>query len=194
MATFGFEEVQIGIHEGDTETITQVFTLNAEDGGVIDAKLNGLQAQANTLFASNVPFYVSAVGTGTPKLDLSIADLSDEIIAAISGANLENGILKLGSKAVAPYVSVILKTKGIKDDDIYIGLLKGKFGHPDAVSLKTAEDKGQEADTSDGQISGSFVNRKLDGYVYGKARSSAQGFSFEQFRSFVFHGYVPPAA
>jgi len=190
MATLGFEEVMIGIHDGDTETIKTVYTINAQEGGTIEAKLSGLQAQANTLYASNVPFFVSAVGTGTPKLDLDTADLSDEVIAAISGATFENGVIKLGADTVAPYVSVILKTKGLKNDDIYIGLLKGVFGHPDGADLKTAEDKGQEADTTDGSLSGSFVSRKLDGLVYAKGRTSNTGFDFEQFKSFVFNGYT----
>jgi phi13 family phage major tail protein len=191
MATLGFEEIMLGIHDGDTEVIDTVYTINASSGGAIEAKLSGLQAQANTLYASNVPFYVSAIGTGTPQLDLSTADLSDEILAAISGATLENGIIKLGSKSAAPYVSVILKARGLKDDDIYIGLLKGKFGHPDGANLKTAEDKGQEPDTTDGQMTGSFVNRKFDNYVYAKGRTSATGFTFAAFQTFVFNGYTP---
>lgn len=192
MATFGFEEIQIGIHDGETETITKVFTINAKEGGAIEAKLSGLQAQVNTLFASNVPFHASATGTGTPKLDLDIADLSEEATAAISGAVMEAGVIKLGSKTNAPYVSVILKSKGMKSDDIYIALLKGKFGHPDGANLKTAEDKGQEADTTDSSLSGTFVNRKLDGFAYFKGRTSNKDFTLEAFKSLVFKGYTPP--
>ncbi len=189
MATLGFEQAIIGIHDGDTENVTKLITVDAEEGGAIEAKLSGLSPQVNTIYASNVPFHVDASGTGTPQLELSTADLSDEAAAAISGAIYEDGILKLGEKANPPYVSVLLKTSGIKNDDIYIALLKGKFGHPDGADLKSAEDKGKEADTTDSSLTGSFVNRKLDSFVYFKTRSSNPDFDLDTFKKLVFNGY-----
>lgn len=185
MATLGFEEVIIGIHEGDTETIKKEYVINATVGGAIEAKVSGLQAEVNTLYASNVPFFASSIGTGTPKLDLDTADLSDEIVAALSGATVEKGIIKLTAKSAAPYVSVILKAQGLHGDDIYIALPKGKFGHPDGANLKSAEDKGQEPDTSDGSLSGSFVARKSDGLVYAKGRTSVTEFTFAEFKELI---------
>lgn len=193
MATLGFEQVKIGIHDGDTETINKVYTINASNGGAIEAKLSGLQAEVNTLYASNVPFFASSVGTGTPKLDLDTADLSDEIIASLSGATIgEDGIVKLTAKSTAPYVSVILKAQGLSGEDIFIALPKGKFGHPDGLDLKSAEDKGQEPDTTDGSLSGSFVARKLDGLVYAKGRSNVTGFTEKAFEELIFNGYTAP--
>lgn len=185
MATLGFEEVIIGIHDGETEKIDKEFVINAAAGGAIEAKLSGLQAEVNTLFASNAPYFASSIGTGTPKLDLDTADLSDEVIAAISGATIEAGVIKLTAKSAAPYVSVILKAQGLAGDDVYIALPKGKFGHPDGVNLKTGEDKGQEPDTTDGSLSGSFVARKSDGLVYAKGRTSVKEFTFDTFKTMI---------
>lgn len=190
MATLGFKSIEIGIHDGDTENVTKIFKIDAEEGGAIEAKLSGLAAQVNALWASNVPFHVDASGTGTPQLEVSAADLTEEIAAAISGATFEDGILKLGKDAKAPYVSVLLEADGIKNDSIYIALLKGKFGHPDGADLKTGDDKGKEADTTDSSFTGQFVNRKLDGYTYFKTRSSNPDFDLTAFRSLVFNGYT----
>ncbi|AVD56211.1 MULTISPECIES: major tail protein [Heyndrickxia] len=189
MATLGFKSVEFGIHDGDTEIVKKIYKLDANEGGTIEAKLSGLGAQINALYASNVPFFVDASGTGTPQLEFTAADLSEEIAASISGAVYENGILKLGKDAKAPYVSVLLEADGIKNDSIYIALLKGKFGHPDGVDLKTGDDKGKEADTTDSALTGQFVNRKLDGFTYFKTRSSNTDFDLQTFRSLVFNGY-----
>lgn len=193
MATLGFEEVLIGILD-ENEKVTQIHTINAQQGGAIEAKISGLQPATNTLYASNVPFYVSAVGVSNPKLELDTADLSEEVVASIAGAEFENGIIKLGANTVAPYCGVILKTKGLNNDDIYIALTKGKFGHPDGFDLKTGEDKGQEPETTGDSLAGEFVARHSDSIVYAKGRSSLQGFDLESFKEFVFPGYslLPP--
>lgn len=190
MATLGFEEVTFGIHDGETEVIKKLYTVNAAEGGAISLKISGLAPEAQTIYASNVPFYAGMTGVGTPKCDIETADLSDEVLAAISGALYEDGVIKAGANTVAPYVTVMAKTKGLANDDIYVALLKGKFGVPDAMELATGEDKGLVPNTTDGTLSGTFVNRKLDNFTYFKARSSAEGFILDTFRTLVFNGYV----
>jgi phi13 family phage major tail protein len=143
----------------------------------------------NTVYASNIPFYVSAQGVSSPKLDLDIADIPEDVLNAITGVTVENGIAKIGSKTQPPYVAVILKTSGANGDDIYIGLTKGKFGYPE-LDLKTAEDKGVELNTD--SISGEFIARS-DSFVYAKGRTSQQGFTPESFKQFIFKGYTEQA-
>jgi len=189
VATLGFEEVQIAILN-DQEQVVKVHKINAQVGGAVEAKISGLAPTTNTVYASNVPFYVSAVGVSNPKLELNTADLTEEMIADISGAKTnENGITTLGADTVAPYCAVIMKTKGLANDDIYIALAKGKFGHPDGFDLKTGEDKGQEADTTDGALTGEFVARHSDGIVYAKGRTSTQGFTVSAFTQLLFPGW-----
>lgn len=185
MATLGFEQVMIGIMDKD-ENVTKVHTIDAKNGGTIEGKIGGLAPSMNVTYASNVPFFVSAVGTGQPQLDLDVADLPDEVVADITGATVENGITKIGATTVAPYVAVILKAKGASGDDVFVSLLKGKFGHPD-LDLKTGDDKGQELSTD--SLSGQFIARE-DGLVYAKGRTGAADFTFEEFKAFVFPGYT----
>jgi phi13 family phage major tail protein len=187
MATLGFESVMFGIMD-ENENTTQVYTIDAQKGGTIEAKISGLGATMNTVYASNIPFYVSAQGVSSPKLDLDIADIPEDVLNEITGVLVENGIAKIGSKTQPPYVAVILKTSGANGDDIYIGLTKGKFGYPE-LDLKTAEDKGVELNTD--SISGEFIARS-DTFVYAKGRTSQQGFTPESFKQFIFKGYTEP--
>jgi len=185
MATLGFESVMFGVMD-ENENTTEVYTIDAQKGGAIEAKLSGLGANMNTIYASNIPFYVSAQGVSSPKLDLDIADIPEDVLNAITGVTVENGIAKLGSNTRPPYVAVILKAKGAQGDDIYIGLTKGKFGYPD-LDLKTGDDKGVELSTD--SITGEFIARS-DTFVYAKGRTSDQNFQFDTFKQFIFKGYV----
>ncbi|MEZ0117815.1 UNVERIFIED_ORG: phi13 family phage major tail protein [Heyndrickxia coagulans] len=187
MATLGFDRAYIGVLDGNEKT-TKVFTIDAKAGGTIEAKISGLGANMNTVHASNIPFFISAQGTSSPKLDLDIADIPEECLNAITGATVENGIAKIGANTQPPYVAVILQTKGANGDDIYIGLTKGKFSHPD-LDLKTGDDKGTELSTD--SISGEFIARS-DSYVYAKGRTGQTGFTDSAFKSFIFKGYNEP--
>lgn len=187
MATLGFDQVQIGIMD-DQENVTNVHTIDAKAGGAIEAKLSGLGATMNTVYASNVPFFVSAQGVSSPKLELDVADIPEEALNEITGAVVENGIAKIGANTVPPYVAVILKAKGANGDDIFVGLTKGKFAYPD-LDLKTGDDKGVELSTD--TISGEFIARS-DSFVYAKGRTSQTGFTEEEFKSFIFKGYANP--
>ncbi len=186
MATLGFQKVHIGIFD-ETETITKVHVLDAQEGGAISAKVSGLGAPMNTVWASDVPFYVDASGTGQPTLELNIADIPEDVLNEITGAKVENGIAKIGANTTPPYVAVILETKGTKSDTIYISLLKGVFSY-DEVNLATGEDKGKELQTD--TITGNFVARSSDALVYAKGRTSTQSFTEEAFKTFVFPGYT----
>ncbi|WZY00363.1 major tail protein [Bacillus sp. FSL W7-1360] len=186
MASVGFDGIKIGIHDGDTEQIKEVIDITAE-AGAIEAGVSGLGAPVNTTYANNAPFYVSAIGTGTPELTLQVVDLGTEVVNKILGVKVENGIEKLGAKTVAPYISIILSAATRTGSDLYLALLKGKMSYPDQ-SLATSTDKGAELNTD--EISGTFVARRSDGYAFWKARSDTEGFTLEAFEKDVFQGYV----
>ncbi|MDD0822659.1 MULTISPECIES: major tail protein [Bacillus] len=186
MASIGFDGIQVGIHEGDTEIVKEVIDITTE-AGAIEAQISGLGAQMNTTYANNVPFYVSAVGTGTPELTLQVADLGSEVVNKILGVTYENGIEKLGANTEAPYISIVLKSKARSGADLYIALLKGKMAYPDQ-NLATSTDSGAELNTD--EITGTFQARKLDKQVLFKARSDNEGFTKEEFDRLVFHGYT----
>ncbi|GAB4073672.1 hypothetical protein GCM10028778_11750 [Barrientosiimonas marina] len=182
MSTIGFESIDIGIMDED-ENITDTYTLDKQSGGAINASISGLGAEMSTVYASNAPFYISALGTGQPELELQVADIPDDVLSKISGADEDaDGIMKLGDKTQPPFAAVVLKTQGMGGDDIYVSLLKGKFQFPDQ-SMSTVNDSG--AEPSEDTITFNGVSRNSDGYVYAKTRSSNTNFSESSFRDFA---------
>lgn len=191
MATVGFESIKIGILD-DNEKVIQSFDINASKGGAINAKFSGLGATMKKTFASNVPFYVAAQGVSDAKLELQIADIPEDALAAITGATEnDNGITVIGSETRPPYVAVMCKTASKEGGDIYVSMLKGKFSYPE-TELKTNEDQGPDLQTD--TISGDFVARNSDSAVYAKGRSDAEGFTKEAYETFVFPAPAVPGA
>ncbi|EIT85908.1 phage major tail protein [Fictibacillus macauensis ZFHKF-1] len=182
MATVGFEKAYIGILDKDGYA-TKVHEINAMEGGAIDAKISGLGAAMNTTYASNVPFHVSAQGTSNPKVDLSVADLPSKVYTDIMGAEKgEDGIIKIGAKTRPPYVALILKSADKDGNGLYLGFTKGKFTQ-DGGELKTQEDKGVELQTD--SITGEFIARGSDEYVFGKGSTADPGFTPEKFKQWI---------
>lgn len=189
MANLGFESAKVGIQDA-TGKVLKVLSFDAKKGGAIDAKITGLAAEAVKVNASNIPFYVSQKGTGDIKLDLTLFDVTDEEMADLTGAKYEDGVLSIGKDTAAPYVTVLLQTAGIKDDDIYIALTKGKLAY-DGDELKTNEEKGNEPGSV--ALSGEFIADGSTGYSYLKTRSTNEGFTEEDWLKRVFPGYTAPA-
>lgn len=187
MATLGFKKIRIGILD-DEEKVTKVYEMDAKKGGAIEAKITGLAPETTKLPASNVNFYVSSSGTGDTKLSLGIADLQDDALAAIVGAQVDKGIMKIDDKTKAPYVAVILETEGLNNEPIYIALTKGKFSR-DGDELKTGDSKGKEVNTD--SLEGEFISRGFDGLVYAKGRQKAVEFDYKEFEALIFNGYTP---
>lgn len=188
MATIGFQEVHFAVLD-DNEQVTETFVVNAKKGGAINMKFSGLSPQNNVVYASDGPFHIASSGTSSPKAEIGIADLPPELEEAISGATKNaDGIVTVGKNTTPPYVAVFGKTKGLKGDDIYMGLTKAKFGLPDGAELSTTEDKGPEVNTD--TLSGEGVDRGLDDVAFAKGRTADTDFTYEKYRQFMFPGEV----
>ncbi len=184
MATVGFDSIEFGILD-ENEVVTKRHIVNASAGGAISAGITGLGTNMTTTYASNVPFYVSAQGTGEPKLELEIGDIPADVLADLTGLNVDatTGIGTIGANNKPPYVAVILKSKDKEGKAIYISLLKGKFTY-DGDNLKTGDANGAELQTD--KISGTFIARALDSNVYAKGREAVTGFTYTAFEDLVF--------
>lgn len=168
------------------DKVVKEFEVNAAQGGAIGAKLTGIGATNNTVFASNGAFYVAAQGVSSPKLALDIADLYPELYKAMTGsATTDEGYVTIGTDTKPAYMSIVLETNDKDGNSLYIGLMKGKFTAPDE-ELKTAEDKGVELQTD--SVEGDFVARSKDGLVVAKASTATEGVTLEAFKEFVFGG------
>lgn len=187
MATVGFESIEFGILD-ENEQVTKKYTVNGGSGGAISAGISGLGANMTVTYASNIPFYVSAMGTSEPKLELEIADIPEAVLQALTGAEVDptTGASTIGAKTRPPYVAVNLKSSDKEGKAIYISLLKGKFTY-DGDNLKTGESNGTELQTD--KISGTFVAR-ADELVYAKVRETATNFDETAYKAFVFPSAV----
>ncbi|WP_445505820.1 major tail protein [Niallia sp. 03091] len=184
MATVGFEKVIINVLDDNEKVITdKKFVLDGKNNGngTVEANITGLAAQLQKIYASNMAIDVSGKGAGDAKIDLSIYDLPDDCLAAVTGLVKEGGIYKLGKDTKAPFCSVECLSADRKGNPIHIALLKVKFGMPDN-DLKTNDNNEQ---VTQDKITGDAVSRASDGFVYGKAKEGDTDWSAESWESFV---------
>lgn len=183
MASVGFDKVIITVLDANEKATAQQFTLDGKTNknGVVEANIQGLAPTMTKVYASNMAIDVSSKGTGDVKMDLSVYNLPDDCMAAITGMQKVNGIYQLGKDNQAPYCSVDCISEDVNGNVLHVALLKGMFGAPDHdlksndANVQTAQDK----------ISGDFISRSADGLVYGKANEGDVDFKSDTWESFV---------
>lgn len=166
MALVGFEKAVITVQGAEPQT----FTIDKTGGGTIEASISGLSVDQTTVYASNVPIYVSAKGIGEISASLNVFDLfNDGVYDAILGIEKDSdGISIVGEDTEPPYVSLVLVTSTPSGKDMFLGLTKGRFSHPE-IALNTTEAGGTEPNTE--TIEGSFVTDSR-GFAYMSALES----------------------
>lgn len=190
MATVGFNSVRIAVLDANEKSLpSKTYTIDKTAGGAIEGAVTGLAAAQNVVYASNVPFYVSSKGAGDVKLALTVADLEglpagalDDILGRTQDPATK--ISTVGQDTEAPYCAVELITQDKDGNDLYVGLLKGKFSF-DGDDPKSTDNNG--AVLSSDVLNGSFVSRS-DGKVYAKGRE------VDGVTQTVFENYIFPAA
>lgn len=159
----GFEKIIIQVLDKDDYAVAgKTFEVNASEGGAVSAKISGLGATSNVTNASNVQFHVSSVGTSSPKLELTIADLAgvEGCLETVAGLEKDaDGTIAWSSQTRPPFVAVILKSHDKDGNELYIAMLKGKLTM-DGIDFETRGDKGEELVPE--TLSGDFISRKSD--------------------------------
>lgn len=182
MATQGFDSVIFGVQSKKDDTLKELVA-DKSAGGAIEAKITGLGSTSNTIFASNVPFFIASKGVSAPKVTLDVADLLDGgIYQEVIGAEEVDGAHVIGTNTEAPYTSLVLISGTKEGERLFMGMTKGKFSHPD-IDLKTAEDKGVELQTD--SIEGDFIADSR-GYVY-IAAVETETMTLDKFKALVFN-------
>ena len=154
IATIGFEKAIISVK--DAEGQVEQLVIDKTGGGTIEASISGISPDQTTVYASNVPIWVSAKGVGELTASLNVFDLyKDNVYEKILGNERgEDGIAIVGENTEAPYVSAVFVADGADGKEMYFGLVKGRFSHPE-IALNTTESGGTEPNTE--TIEGSFV-------------------------------------
>lgn len=166
MALVGFSKAIITV-KGETDT---QYVIDKTGGGTIEANISGISAEQTTVYASNVPIWVSAKGVGELAATLNVFDLyKDGVYEKVLGIERDaDGIAIVGEDTEAPYVSVVFVSSNPDGKDMFLGLTKGRFSHPE-MALNTTESGGTEPNTE--TLDGSFVTDDR-GYAYMSAVES----------------------
>lgn len=155
MATVGFEKAIISVPKSTGQGVDQ-FVIDKTGGGTIEASISGLSVDQTTVYASNVPIYTTAKGIGEIAASLNVFDLyKDGVYEKILGIERDSdGIAIVGEDTEPPYVSLVLVSSNPDGKEMYLGLTKGRFSHPE-IALNTTESGGTEPNTE--TIEGNFV-------------------------------------
>lgn len=150
MATIGFKKAIFTI--GD-----KTYIVDKTAGGTIEAKITGISAEAVTVDASDVPFFVYQKGMGKIACDLTLFDIQsvEGLYEDLYGIQSINGVQVVGADTAPNYTSLALISENADGKDLYFGLTKGKFAHPD-IELGTKSDG--KVDPKNVATSGAFVS------------------------------------
>ena len=154
IALVGFEKAVISVK--DAEGQLEQLVIDKTGGGTIESSITGISPEQTTVYASNVPIWVSAKGIGEIQATLNVFDLNKNgVYEKILGITRDaDGVAMVGEDTEAPYVSVVFVSSNPEGKDVFLGLTKGRFSHPE-MNLATTESGGTEPGTE--SIEGSFV-------------------------------------
>lgn len=155
IALIGFEKAIISVPKVSGEGVDQL-VIDKTGGGTIEASISGISPDQTTVYASNVPIYVSAKGVGELTASLNVFDLyKNNVYERVMGITRDaDGVAMVGQDTEAPYVSVVFVSSTAGGKKMFLGLTKGRFSHPE-LALNTSESGGTEPNTE--TIEGSFV-------------------------------------
>ena len=155
MALVGFEKAIISVPKEGGVGVDQL-VIDKTGGGTIEASISGISPDQTTVYASNVPIWVSAKGVGELTASLNVFDLyKNGVYEKIMGITRDaDGVASVGQDTEAPYVSVVFVSSTADGKQMLLGLTKGRFSHPE-LALNTTESGGTEPNTE--TIEGSFV-------------------------------------
>lgn len=155
IALIGFEKAIISVPKATGQGVEQL-VIDKTGGGTIESSITGISPEQTTVYASNVPIWVSAKGIGEIKATLNVFDLyKNNVYEKILGITRDTeGVAMVGEDTEAPYVSVVFVSRNPEGKDVFLGLTKGRFSHPE-MNLATTESGGTEPGTE--SIEGSFV-------------------------------------
>lgn len=185
IGTVGFNRVIFGIMN-EKEQVVDTAIIDGNSGGAVELKTSGFQGQSNTVYASNIAYFVSDAGTGTGKIDLTTIELPSDVATKVLGDKLEDGILSTTADVRQPYCAMIAEAEDLQGNKMWIGIAKAKFATVDGDDLKTSEDKGKTPNNV--AITGSAITRRIDKLVKAKG-SETSGATFDGFVKKMFPGF-----
>lgn len=178
MALVGFEQAIISVPNALGTGVEQL-VIDKTGGGTIEASISGISPDQTTVYASNVPIWVSAKGVGELTASLNVFDLyKNGVYEKIMGITRDaDGVASVGQDTEAPYVSVVFVSSTADGKKMFLGLTKGRFSHPE-LTLNSTESGGTEPNTE--TVEGSFVT-DARGIAYMSGVEEATKLTLEKF-------------
>lgn len=140
----------------------------------------------STLPADDGPYLAVSSGISEAKLTINNYDINSEAKSILYDVKAVKGIEIYGKNLIPNDVAVSYKTKTTTGENVYVGMLKGKFTLP-GLHSQTAGDGAPEPETD--EIEGTFVSRALGtngDTVYLIGRGDDPDFDLETFMKLVF--------
>lgn len=164
MATVGFKKAIFTIND-------KKYVVDKTQGGTIEAKITGIANEAITVDASDIPFFIYQKGVGKISCDLTMFDLQsvEGLYEDLFGVETVNGVSVVGVNTAPAYTSLVLVSENADGKDLFFGLTKGKFAHPD-IDLGTKKDG--KVDPKNVTTKGEFIADSR-GYAYMTAVQTA---------------------
>ncbi|EUJ59555.1 major tail protein [Listeria fleischmannii] len=142
--TVGLKRATIKTLDENGKVTTKSFTIEGKqnEGGMVEASISGISAEASKVFASDVPYFVSQKGVGDLQCEFSILDFPFGAQAELLGwtTDTTSGVMQIGDKTQPPYAATLLESSNAAGVPVAIGLYKGRFSQEEMKLATLTED------------------------------------------------------
>lgn len=109
-------------------------------GATIKAEISGVSKDATVVSGSNVGYYISRKGVGSPKVDFTLLDLPLDSETMILGREKSTaGVQYTGENTEAPYCSIVMESEDGQGNVALLGFFYGVFSK-DKEEMDTEEE------------------------------------------------------
>lgn len=140
----GFDRLRVQPLTWDGTKLTKqgdqiVFEGKANKGGTVQAEISGLSKDPKVVSASNIAYYISRKGVGSPKVEFELMDVALEDETTLLGRKkTTEGIQLTGNDTEAPYCAIMMESKNAAGNTALVGFFYGVFSK-DGDTMKTLE-------------------------------------------------------
>ncbi len=108
-------------------------------GATIKAEVSGISKDPTVVSGSNVGYYTSRKGVGTPKIDFDLLDVPLDSETIILGREKStNGVQYTGEESEAPYCAITMESEDGQGNVALVGFFYGVFSK-DKETMNTKE-------------------------------------------------------
>ncbi len=144
--TYGFNTVSTRVLKDDLtpDTTKEIRVMRGvpKEGGPTSFELTGLSKEAQSVYAGDREYWISAKGTGAVAANFGLLDVPNAIEQELLGLIVfnEGGIDGFGDNTEPPYVAAVVESADLYGEPVAFAMIAGKFNR-DGYSLATKNDE-----------------------------------------------------